>query len=536
MSLVEIERDAPAAHEAIQRGRWDDAALLIRELSRQTAPDARAWSAALAAAQALVRGQVPLPDRAALSALPLEDLGVRVPTRAAADHGALGALARFEMGELRAWAELARRCESDDDGDGDGVVRRKVTEARLSFADGELEAAAASARQLADTEGSLPSLAIEALCIESLCHLTLGHSEAARAAARQACRRSRESELRAHRFLSGLVLARVRRSLGRGHLAGRILCAMRPILPATYRGWLRWELTLCGQEASRLGAPGTSQSATDALSEVLEATARGDAAAFASRLDSLRHHVTGVGFLAPEVDALAALLDPTATTDAAPTSVREFLRGDDPRVPLGLDALSSTGEADGRPVAVALRRGTDRPRRLLTIASALAGEAATTLPLTRLRKGRVDLACTVLALAEDGLSEEELFRACYGFKFARHLHEGVLSMLVSRVRERLAGLYEVERSGGTVRLVGGAAILVPDPRCTADVEQKLLKLVARMGSVSTRIAARELGVSLRTVQDTVSRLVEDDELTMDRSGRSVGYRLEDTSFSELTTD
>jgi|GEM_PF-1615749 len=535
MSLVELEHDAPAAHDSIQRGRWDDANILIREVRQQTDLAARAWSAAFTAAQALVRGEVELPDFATLNALPLDDVRVRVPISSAADHCVIGALVRFDVDAMRSWAELAQRSDPGLHDDAK-TMRRSMTEIRLAFAAGDLDAALSRSRTAVASERGSAPLSIEASCVQALSALALGHDEEARRAARRACRSSRESELRAYRFLSGLVLARVRRSLGRAHLAGRILCAMRPILPLTFRGWLRWELMLSGQEALRADGQGSARLASDALEGALGAASDGDRSSLASHTRSLKECASSVAFLGPEVETLCGLLDPSASVDDAEPALRRFLSGEDPRVPLGLDALSSGREADGRPVAAVLRWPRGAPRRLLTITQPLVGDEVTVLPLTRLRKGRVDLACAVLALSANGLRDEELFRECYGFKFARHLHGSVLSMLVSRVRERLVGLYEVDRRGGVVRLVGDATILVPDPRCAADAEQKLLKLVARMGSVSTCVAARELGVSLRTVQETVSRLVEDDELTVDRSGRSVGYRLEDTSFSALTSN
>ena len=69
------------------------------------------------------------------------------------------------------------------------------------------------------------------------------------------------------------------------------------------------------------------------------------------------------------------------------------------------------------------------------------------------------------------------------------------------------------------------------PRQAPPPEGAVLRLVAQQGRITARGAAKALGVSLRTVQSAVRQLVGDGELELDRAGRSIAYRVDDTSFT-----
>ncbi|MEM9072685.1 MAG: hypothetical protein AAGE52_29525 [Myxococcota bacterium] len=503
-------QELASTHDAICRGQWFDIDELLAAAD-DPAPETKAWTLAFRAAQALTRGGVDLPQLAEVEALPLEVPGVARAVARICDHAVLGALAAFDLPLLRRWATLAPNEE---------FVPSELTALRLAFAAGDH----ASVRALQPELQAHHQL--EAACLKALVDVASGQRDDAREAARWASRHARMLQARPHRFVASLVLARTRRCDGRSHLASRIADSIQPVLPAAFRGWLRWEQLLCGE-----WGPAGDHQASSSLRAMLEAALQGQRDLFETHRGSLLEIANATPFLAPEIHALTALIDPDCSAMSDP--VRAFVEGESHEVPFGLTNPTPRSEHSSRTTSYVLHRPGRSPRRVLLCGAALAPNA-TPLPLTRLRKGRLDLACAVIALAREPLSEETLFRACHGFRFARHLHEGALSMLVSRVRERFEGHVEVHRKGGQVWLHGAGAFLVPDPRSVVPIEQSLLALIARTGSTTTRVAARSLGVSLRSVQSAVATLVKEGELAMDRSGRSIGYRVDDTSFSDLT--
>lgn len=503
---LDLEHDGGAAHEALLRGIWGDASMLAAAAARASGDTARAWSLAFAAGRALLVGGEP-PSSEALASVARDRSEVRAALREAAPLAALAALVRLDPEEVCALAPLWRELAGDE-------RARAVCEATLALASGDLAAASRCARGAASAR---PGDAIVASCL-----LALASDDAAEArdAARRAARSAREAGLRAHSLLASVVLARVRRRSGRADLAARILGAVRPLLPPVYGGWLAWELTLAGH------APPDDGVATLAplAAQLVRAAQQGDRRRFDEVRAELLARAEPIAFLAPEAAALAALLDPALDPASAPAPTHAFLRGDEHEIPFGLGAL----DASDTVVAYVLRAPSRPPRRVLAAGAPLAGAAR--LPLTRMKKGRADLGLAVLALASHPLGDEDLFRACYDFRFSRHLHESVLSMLVSRMRARGGDRFSITRADGRVELLVTEGVLVPDPRCVASIERRLLALIARLGAVSTARAARELGVGLRVIQEAVAQLA-DLGLVMDRSGRSIRYRLRDSTFT-----
>jgi hypothetical protein len=270
-----------------------------------------------------------------------------------------------------------------------------------------------------------------------------------------------------------------------------------------------------------------------AIRSVFDACLRESPDDFARSTDVLRSRAEACRVLQKDAQATVGLLD--WSVDDVPADCAAFVQGQQSEVPLGLHGLvSDPGSSSAAAVAFAAWFPDRAPRRILGISARVLSRAtgAHVLELSRLHSGRADVALATLALAgPEGVEESDLFRECYGFRYAPHVHEAALGMLIHRSRARLPSEISVRRDRGRLTLVGTQPLLAPDPRCAEQVEGRLLRLVARQGWVTTRSAARSLGVSLRTVQAAMARLVERGECMLDRSGRRIQYRVDDTSYT-----
>ncbi|MBX3249319.1 MAG: hypothetical protein KF901_19235 [Myxococcales bacterium] len=380
----------------------------------------------------------------------------------------------------------------------------------------------------------LPGLLAHGEALAALLALDAGALEEARERARRASRIARSDGVLAYEYVANLALARVRRFEGRWYLAFRILDALARVAPAAWRGFVGWELTLVGarSRASELGRQaGRWAAATEALSSALGAAAVGDrsrwrdataAAAPWPVLDAERRHVV-------------ALLDLEAT--ASSTTLEAWLHGAQAPAPEGLSGLvgaaSILGGADAgreRAGVVVCTRPGRRPRRVLVDGLALLGLPP---PATYdLQHGRVLRGLVALALATDGRrTDVELFRDVYGFAFVPTKHAGVLRTLLYRMRQELEGRAEIGREDDELVLRTDAPLVIPDPTCTTDLREQILRLLAdRGGRASARDVAETLGVPLRTVQEALGQLVGDESCRRERLGRAHEYALEDTTF------
>ena len=66
------------------------------------------------------------------------------------------------------------------------------------------------------------------------------------------------------------------------------------------------------------------------------------------------------------------------------------------------------------------------------------------------------------------------------------------------------------------------------------VDDRVLQLVAKRGSVTAKDAAGALGIPLRSAQSALKELVEGGACKLRRDGRKVAYEVEDTTFREPT--
>ena len=414
---------------------------------------------------------------------------------------------------------------------------------------GEVASLDAEGRALheAGSKAQDASLVIDAQLIRAMAALTEDDLEEATGLARRASRMARTEGLRAERLLASVLLARVRRRAGRPHLATRILSALAPIAPPPWGGWLGWERVLAGSRSlleSEGGAfddeaaPTPAREAAAALLRWLRAARAGEVTAFDRACIETQHHAMHFVDIERERAALAAALDPRVRTGDLPSRVRAWAVGEEDETPAGLHGIVAPpdGPADSTIASVVSRPGRP-PRRILRVAVPLLHAEGEPMRLerTRLRRGRVDTAVAALALAgERGLPDGELFEKAYEFEFSVPLHAGILDVLVHRMRARLDGAATVHRAGGRMTLEPHGILVLPDPRCVEHVEDRLLRVIARHGGVTTRKAAQELEVSVRTAQLALRRLLESGDCVLNRDGRRVEYLVEDTTFTEPT--
>jgi hypothetical protein len=100
---------------------------------------------------------------------------------------------------------------------------------------------------------------------------------------------------------------------------------------------------------------------------------------------------------------------------------------------------------------------------------------------------------------------------------------------------------EAEAHGGAAAAPDGpslslslrVAVVVPDMRCALPTADRVLRALATMGASSATAAADSLRMPLRTVQAVLQQLVAERACTLERDGRHVSYRIDDTTFTEV---
>lgn len=337
-------------------------------------------------------------------------------------------------------------------------------------------------------------------------------------------------------YLAGLTLARVRRLKGRPYLAARIASALRRFAPPPWHAWIDWELALAGGRSAELLS--TTGPARD-LKALLDAASAGDRGAFDAATSRLQSLAEGFAPFRGDVQRALVALDPDRNLISAAPPLADWASGRHAFVspPCGLAGLDDPDDADRTATAVAIVLALpDQPgRRVLRVSRGLALRRAEGRCLDDGQPGRPEAVLCALALAgPSGLEESTLFRSVYGFEYVRALHRGTFDVALHRARARLGDLGELERAEGAMRLRVLGSFVIVDPRSTAEIDDRVLALVARSGEISAREAAQSLGVPLRTVQGSLRDLVESGACLQQRDGRRVVYAVEDTTFQVPT--
>jgi hypothetical protein len=177
------------------------------------------------------------------------------------------------------------------------------------------------------------------------------------------------------------------------------------------------------------------------------------------------------------------------------------------------------------------------PRRVLASGLGLLSPPATVIASQAQRRdARVLGLLSVLALHGDaGMSEEDLFREVYGFRFVRSKHEGVLRVLIHRARAQLGEHATIERTPNALALRARTPIAIPDPRAAQALEERVMHFLgARASAASAKDVADALGISVRAAQRALKLLVEEGACENTSKGRGAEYRLEATTFLEPT--
>ncbi len=330
-----------------------------------------------------------------------------------------------------------------------------------------------------------------------------------RRASRMASTESRPQE----EYLAHTLLARLRRTELRPHLALRIVRSLQEVAPPIWTQWLAWESELAGNNAN--------------LGVVAIAQASHQRTAFDQARNAL-----AMSF-APwreDVDALVGALDLHAEANDA---VQAWRRGTRPHPPRGVHSVCLALPDEDSTLAYVLAPAKGPAGRVLRPGLRLVDvDALHQLKQSQRKRGRVETAAAALALHPKGMAEDELFSAVYGFDHEEGVHDGVLDLVLHRLRKELGEDGSVTRTASRVSMTH-RGLLIPDPRCSLPVDNRVLAELARKRASANELAAA-LELPLRTVQRVLKRLAMDGACLKEREGRAVVYRVEDTTFSEPT--
>jgi hypothetical protein len=400
---------------------------------------------------------------------------------------------------------------------------------------------------------------IESTVLRALLALSGGSTDDAVELGRRASRMAQSEALPQLEYLANVTLARVRRYSGRPHLALHILAALSRVAPPAWSGWIGWEMLLGGgdgwrnDEAAAALSDAPSKIAERRLGALIAAARSGDRAVFVKSAEALEKAAAVWPDLAREAQALLAALDPLRET--IPDVALPWSRGETATIPCGLHGVGvpqgSGPESEGATAFVAAQPG--RPgRRFLRPGLAFAPTGGILArDSTKASAGgvRTETGIAALALAgEGGTSRETFFRNVYGFPFVAHRHQAVLDVLCHRMRNLIGAAGEVRRDSGEPSSAAGSAspsgpslslilqkpIVVPDMRCALPAADRVLRALATLGTTSASSAADSLRMPLRTVQAVLQQLVADGSCSIERDGRRVAYKIEDTTFTQVT--
>jgi hypothetical protein len=531
VSVAEAVSAARAAHERVLRGELDEAGRVLRALDAISDPIALAWSYTLRAEIELVS---PRYGRS-LEPSDFDALGSGPPlARAALAFGACASVLTHVLafdGD-RAW-ELAVRAVALEGLDREGQLHAELAMAWATLARGDADSAANSAEKIARQaqSDSLARLAVEARAVRALA-TTNTDPAASLDLARRTSLMARSEGLPAPEFLAHLVLARARRSVRQSHLAARVLTALAELAPPPWQPWIAWEQAFAtgsvNAESEHLSV------ALSSLSQLMQSAANGDVERHATVRRSLETAARTFFPAKRDVDELVAAMDPTRP--AVTSELAAWRAGESMLLPANLAGFRGRAHEDEENAAAyVLTLPGERGRRVLHLASELIR-----LPgLVRIAEsyraqGRVETLLCVLALAgPDGLDEGDCFTRVYEFEFVHARHRGAFDVLVHRTRAALEQ-GRIERSDRALRLALDAPLLVPDPRASQRITDRILRLLAERGSASARDAAESLGISLRSAQGALAELSEGGACDPRRVGKNLQYVVEDSIFSEPT--
>ena len=373
------------------------------------------------------------------------------------------------------------------------------------------------------------ALVVEAATLRAFAAERRGDLDEAISHARRASRMGRTEAIAVHEYLPNLVLARLRRVSGQPHYSARILRALSRATPGGWQGWIEWELALAAADVSP--SPGSRAAM---LRELVGHADRSDKPALEATLANLLGG-SSPGWVENDADAVATAVD--ASRPPAGHDIEEWARGRDGKTPGTLHAvLALRGSAPAEEsVSAYLHVPIDGPsRRVPRVGYSLIAAHGTRLPQSKRKRGRSETLVAELASHDRCLPLTTLYERVYGFAFDPPRHENTFHVALHRAREWLGELATLELTEGRLSLSVAEPMIVPDPRCEAPMEDRLLVAVAQHPGSSATDLARRLRVHVRVAQRALRELEEQGACVSTAQGRRRSWTVEDTTFREPT--
>jgi hypothetical protein len=543
-----LEALARRTHAAILGGELGNAAETMQLLAQAAGAEARAWELSIAAAAWLLDpARFSEPGAELLDAVAGAELGAFNAGALVLTHLERHAFVTFDALRLERLVDLHERMVTSAGAGAEAQLWLEAARGWRALVRGEVsgldERAQAIEKQALASK--IAPLVIDTSVQQALAATLSGDVERATQVARRASRMARTEALPQQEFLAHLVLARARRLSRLAHLSIRILTSLDRVIVSHFDGWMAWELLMAGDiEVSgaileRSDATTRALESARSLFAVEQAAAAADRALFDRAASALDESARGIALLDRDVSSLRAALDYRSALPVAPPELARWCTGRDPLPPPELHGLCMRAERrTGDDVAEAYVLATPEaaPRRILGLGAKVVDLPGTVrLGLTRRHQARVEIMAAVLAAAgPEGVGYVESFEQAYEIRFEAEVHRGTFEVLLHRVRAHLEAVASLERSDGVLRMIPRVPLLVPDPRCTRHVHDRLLRVLARQGRATASGAAQEVGLSLRAVQGALKALIEEGVCVSEKDGRQVVYYVEDTTFSETT--
>jgi hypothetical protein len=537
-SIQALVERAQSVRESAVAGTLGDVGPILRELEATTHPLARAWAAALRSELWLVEPRYGF--RVTLAWL--EDF---VDGPALARSGAMVALsnaARAAMldfdGESLAYLETVGRALAPGLSEAE-ILSAELVGAWATLSRADVERAREQANEIVGCakKAELAACLVEAQTIRALAATAIADHEQALDLAKRASLVARTEGLPQLEFFAHLGLARARRYARQPHLSLRILDALAPLLTKPWRAWTAWESLLAGgslADESLADAPESrARTLVLGLTECMRTAAHGDRPGFDAGASALSVESARFGLVHGEAREVCAALDPAL--EAPSVELSRWRHGETVLTPRSIHGLRLRGDEEAESAAAyVLTRAGQRGARLLHGGLGLLNmNELARVQQSQRAQGRVETLLSILALAgPDGVDETTCFREAYGFEFEPELHRGVFDVLVHRARATIEGHARLERVEGTISLLVDGALLIPDPRVSQRISDRVLRLLAERGRASAKDAAGVLGISLRSAQSALAELAESGACDARKDGRNVAYVVEDSVFSE----
>lgn len=527
-------------------GRFRSMEQVAWRLSSDAGPEARAWGLALRALRwhaEPAMGQLPSLDEVAQAAGASEE-AAHAAALATAQATKAAAL-RFDEAGVRRWADLASEQAAGARSEARAWCALASAWGHVARGAHELAEATASEACAMASEDAASAALLDGTALVALA-TSARDVDAAIKIARRGSRMARTEGLPQGEYLANVVLARLRRLAGRPHHATRILGALGRVAPRPWASWIVWELALAGglEPASAIDLeppeddPGDDDAtvAARAFVQALFAARDGLRDAFDARVEEARDALGSFEPLRADLANALVAIDPLAPPASPDREIAAWLTGVETRTPAALRGLSGIVEASSAEEGTAAFVVADpdgSARRVVALGHALAAPELRIDP-QRGRPGRVETVLAALALAPDGLDTDDLFRTVYGFEYSAPVHRDLFKQLVYRARGELGSVGAIDKDGERYRLGLRGRLLVPDPRCEQPLEDLVLRFLARHGAGSAKATASTLKISLRKAQQALAQLADEGAIAIDKEGRRVSYRVEDTTFSEPT--